>query len=91
MVEDAAITGMAGEPLTLLCNYSFLPNLVRAPDVQWLHSNGTVLSNTDTLIFEPLRTSHGGEYACIVDISIPQLSTVGVFDIGNTTLSVQSE
>ena len=91
MVEDDSVTGTAGEPLTLNCSDSYPANLVRAPDVQWLESSGTILSNTDTLTFDPLRTSDGGQYNCIVNISIPQLGIVGLMGIGSTDLSVQSE
>lgn len=91
VVENTAITGITGESLTLLCSYSFPPNLVRAPDVQWLHSNGTVYSYDDTLTFDPLRTSYGGEYMCCVRISIPQLSIVGLMGVGSIDLIVLSE
>ena len=91
MVEDDTVTGTAGEPLTLTCSDSYPANLVKAPDVQWLDSSGTVLSNTDTLTFNPLRTSDGGQYNCIVNISIPELSIVGLVKMGHTDLSIQSE
>ena len=91
MVEGDNVTGTAGEPLTLTCADSYPAHLVRAPDVQWLHSNGTVLSNTDTLSFDPLRTSDGGQYTCTVNISIPQLGIVGLEGMGRTDLTVQSE
>ena len=91
MVEDDNVTGTAGEPLTLTCGDSYPANLVGAPDVQWLHSNGTVLSNTDTLTFDPLRTSDGGQYTCTVNISVPQLGIVGLEGMGRTDLTVQSE
>ena len=91
MVEDDTVTGTAGEPLTLMCSDSYPANLVRAPDVQWLHSNGTILSNTDTLTFDPPRTSDGGQYNCTVNISIPQLGIMGLVGMGMTDLTVQSE
>ena len=91
MVEDDTVTGAAGEPLTLTCSNSYPAHLVRAPDVQWLHSSGTVLSNTDILTFDPLRTSDGGQYTCSIDISIPQLGIVGLVGMGRTDLTVQSE
>ena len=91
MVEDDNVTGTAGEPLTLTCGDSYPANLVRAPDVQWLHSNGTVLSNTDILTFDPLRTSDGRRYTCSVNISIPQLGIVGLVGMDRTDLTVQSE
>ena len=91
MVEDDSVNGTAGEPLTLTCSDSYPANLVRAPDVQWLDSSGTVLSDTDTLTFDLLRTSDGGQYNCSVNISIPQLSIAGLMGMGRTDLSVQSE
>jgi len=91
MVEIDTVTGTAGEPLTLTCSNSYPANLVRAPGVQWLHSNGTVLSNTDILTFDHLRTSDGGQYTCSVNISIPQLGIMGLVGMGRTDLTVQSE
>ena len=91
MVEDDTVSGTAGKSFSLTCADSYPANLVRAPDVQWLHSNGTVLSNTAILTFDPLRTSDGGQYNCTVNISIPQLGIVGLEGMGRTDLTVQSE
>ena len=58
--------------------------------MQWAHSNGTVLSNNADLTFDPLKTSHGGEYSCSATISIPQLG-ITLRGSSTTQLTVQSE
>ena len=67
-----------------------LSNLVNAPMVQWHNSKGTVLNTTDILSFQPLSTSHGGEYTCQANISIPSLDTEVIWS-QNTTLIAHSQ
>ena len=90
VVEEMDYTSMAGQPFSVECNFTMIPNLVTAPSVQWLNSAGSVVSENALLSLYPLLTSHGGEYTCIVTISIPQLSIL-LTAFGSTTVTVESE
>ena len=89
-VEENALNSTAGQPFTLVCSFKITDNLVRPPIVQWLNSTGDVLSDSSSLYFSVLRTSHGGEYTCTVNISIPELN-IELTDDGNTILTVLSK
>ena len=90
VVYEENVTSTAGQPLSIQCNFTMIPNLVDAPIVQWLSSTGSVVSNTNTFTLSPLLTSHGGSYNCIVNISIPKLDILLIAN-GNTTVIVESE
>ena len=65
---------------TLTCTVTVVENLVAQPTVEWLDSNNNTVSGSDitvgsvmssgngmftlTLEFNPLHTSHGGQYTC---------------------------
>ena len=90
VVEEMDNTSMAGQPFSAECNFTTIPNLVTAPSVQWLNSTGSVVSENAELSLSPLLTSHGGEYLCVVTISIPQLYILLTAN-GSTTVTVESE
>ena len=90
VVYEESVTTIAGQSLSVECNFTMIPNLVTAPSVQWLNSTDSVVSNAKTFNLSPLLTSHGGSYTCIVTISIPQLSILLTAN-GSTTVTVESE
>ena len=68
-------TGIAGDPFSLTCTVE----VSMPPDVQWISSNTTVTNSSQitvgppvtagnitelTLTFNPLLTSHRGQYTC---------------------------
>ena len=89
-VEENALSPTAGQPFTLMCSFMMPDNLIRPPIVQWLDSTGDVLSDSSSLYFPVLRTSHGGEYTCTVNISIPELN-IELTEDCNTILTVLSK
>ena len=89
-VDEADLSSTAGQPFSVECSFQVPANLTRPPTVQWLNSAGSVVSETDPLIFSPLLTSHGGVYTCNVTISIPELN-ITLTEYGNTTILVQSK
>ena len=90
VLNERFLSSIAGQPLSVECRFQVLANLIRPPSVQWMNSSGSVLSNTDTVIFSPLLTSHGGEYTCIVSINITELGIL-LTNEGNTRIIVQSK
>ena len=84
------VTVTAGQTFSKDCNFSSPADLVRSPTVHWLDSTLSRVSDNGTLSFPHLLTSHGGEYVCVVNISIPQLS-ISLTGSGTTTLIVQSK
>ena len=90
VVYEESVTSIAGQSLSVECNFTMIPNLVTAPSVQWLNSTGSVVSNANMFTLSPLLTSHGGNYTCMVKISIPQLNIVLTAN-GSTTVTVESE
>ena len=89
-VEENTLNSTAGQPFTLVCTFMMPDNLIRPPIVQWLNSTGDVLSDSISLYFPVLRTSHGGEYTCTVNISIPELD-IELTEDGNTNITVLSK
>ena len=75
-------TAVSGDTFSLTCTV----DVSIPPVVQWIDPNGTVITNTTlitvgppvragnitnlTLIFEPLLTSHGGQYTCQSDVDV---------------------
>ena len=84
------VTATAGQTLSKDCNFSSPVDLVRSPTVHWLDSTLSRVSDNGTLSFPHLLTSHGGEYVCVVNISISQLS-ISLTGSDTTTLIVQSK
>ena len=94
----------AGMEHTLICIVTSAENLFSSPDVVWTYSNGTIIDSgdgitvgqavtegsgtTSILSYNLLRTSHGGMYTCMADISIPEAS-VAVTNDASATVNVQ--
>ena len=96
-------TGVAGEGLQLTCSVSVVEYLVAEPTVQWSggsvdSGDGVTESATATsgvtsernVTFSSLRTSHGAQYTCQAEVSIPSISLVRTGSSSRDIL-VQSE
>ena len=96
----------AGSPYTLTCTVMVVNGLVVVPQVMWLKNGtsvvggngisvttGMVSANTTTLTlqFNPLRTSNGGKYSCIANVSIPMISITSLYNTSVSSLTVQSK
>ncbi|KAL5486725.1 hypothetical protein EMCRGX_G019242 [Ephydatia muelleri] len=93
---------IAGSVYSLVCMVKVVDGLVVNPDVVWMKDGGVLVNGTNTtltrtvlggnsnlnLIFNPLLTSHGGQYICVATISVPQLS-LSVTNSSAVTVSVQ--
>ena len=102
MAITAPTTGVVGEGVHLTCSVSVVEYLVAEPTVQW--SGGSVdsedVTESDTatsgvmsersVTFNPLRTSHGAQYTCQAEVSIPSISLVRTGSSSRDIL-VQSE
>ena len=86
--DDLSLT--AGQSLSVKCMFQMTDNLIKPPSVQWVNSSGSVQSDTNTLSFSPLLTSHGGEYTCTVTINITELNILLTSE-GTTRITVQSK
>ena len=95
---------IAGSVYSLVCMVKVVDGLVVVPDVVWMKDGGVLVNGTNTtltrtvsggnstlnLTFNPLLTSHGGQYTCVATISVPQLS-LNITNSSAVTVSVQSE
>ena len=100
-VPDNAVTAtpstsgsaVVGEPYTLTCTISVLPGLVNTPNATWTYHNGNVIQSTPTtsvITFNPLRTSHAGQYICRDSVMSPASPGNPLMAIAPLTVSVQS-
>ena len=82
---------VAGQMYTLICNGTLVGNTSLTPVVTWRNSTGVVTSgngitvSNGILTFNPLRTSHGGQYTCQFT-----LGTLNSTITSSTLLTVQS-
>ena len=96
----------AGSPYTLTCTVMVVNGLVVVPQMTWLKNGtsvvggngvlvtyGMVTANTTslTLKFNPHQTSNGGQYTCIVNVSIPVISITSLYTTLQYTTIVQSK
>ena len=95
---------IAGSVYSLVCMVKVVDGLIVVPDVVWMMDGGILVNGTNTtltrtmsggnstlnLTFNPLLTSHGGQYTCVATISVPQLS-LNITNLSAVTVSVQSE
>ena len=93
---------VAGSTLSLLCTATSLIPLVHPPVVLWVgvattnshvivkERNSFSASNV-TVTFDPLRTSHGGQYICQADYDIPAANLASNLRTQMHTVTVQSE
>ena len=102
VVQHSSSSSTAGENMELNCSVPVVEHLVQYPNLDW--SGGSVgqpgVIVTDLAIldgniwrnisFSPLKSSHGGKYACQAGLSIP---TIGLEETWTSSrdLSVQSE
>ena len=84
---------MAGQPLTLTCSASLQQGIVGSPTLLWTRDGvdqpGEASSDSLSLSFSPLLTSHGGVYTCTARLTIPD-ARVDVTGTNMTTITVQS-
>eukprot|EP00731_Ephydatia_muelleri_P018726 Em0011g766a len=94
---------IAGSVYSLVCTVKVIDGLVVVPDVMWMKDGRVIVNGTNTtltrtvlggnsnlnLTFNPLLTSHGGQYTCVATISVPQLS-LSVTNSSAVTVSVQT-
>ena len=95
---------IAGSVYSLVCMVKVVDGLVVVPDSVWMKDGGVLVNGTNTtltrtvsggnsslnLTFNPLLTSHAGQYTCVATISVPQLS-LSITNSSAVTVSVQSE
>ena len=94
-------TSLAGSPLSLLCSATPPVPLVTPPIVSWMNvdesddititTDLSVSPSTATVVFNPLRTSHGRVYVCVADYNIPAANLPNLNTTESTTVTVQSE
>ena len=87
---DNDLSSTAGQSLSVKCMFQMTDNLIRPLTVQWVNSSGSVQSDTSTLSFSPVLTSHGGEYTCTVTINIHELNILLTGE-GTTRITVESK
>ena len=101
IVPDNAITAthstsgsaVVGEPYTLTCTISTLPGLVNTPTATWTYHNGNVIQstpNTSVISFNPLRTSHAGQYICRGSVVSSASQGNPLMAMAPLTVSIQS-
>ena len=102
-LDQSPIAATAGDDVTITCTVTVIDDLVVTPSLQWAAPGGTIINtgnpssvtgevgqvSTIALRFMPLHTSHGGEYSCIVTITIPGLSPIN--DAETSIVIVRSE
>ena len=90
---------MAGSVYSLVCTVKVVDGLVVVPDVVWMKDGRVLVNGTNTtltrtvsggnstlnLTFNPLLTSHGGQYICLSTIS-----QLGLVASNSTNVVVQS-
>ena len=87
-ITDSGIS-TSGQMYTLTCSI----DVPGTPSIQWQYSNGSNVTTGDgitvsvgVLTFNPLRTSHGGEYTCQA-----MAEMTGVVQIAMWSVIVQSK
>ena len=93
----------AGSPYNLTCTVMVVNGLVVVPQVMWFKNGVNVAvgnsisfalsanKTTLTLQFNPLRTSDGGQYSCIANVSLPVISITSLYSTLVSSLAVQSK
>ena len=83
----------AGQPLSLTCTATVIPHLAMDPLLEWVGPNDSIMDPVGsgetfsrTLVFSPLRTSHGAQYSCRVTINITDIPVVVSVDTVNVTV-----
>ena len=93
----------SGSPYNLTCTVMVVNGLVVVPQVMWFKNGVNVAvgnsisfassanKTTLTLQYNPLRTSHGGQYSCIANVSLPVISITSFYSNLVSSLAVQSK
>ena len=95
---------IAGSVYSLVCIVKVVDGLVVVPGVVWMKDGGVLVNGTNTtltrtvsggnstlnLTFNPLLTSHGGQYTCVANISIPIISLYNVSNQSSVNMTVNS-
>ena len=94
-------TSTAGYVFTLTCTVTVVGDLVVQPKVEWVDSESimdgvsTVMNNgrvfTLDLVFNPLNTSHGGQYTCRATIDIESINITNLQNNFSHNVIVRSE
>ena len=104
VVTASSGSSIAGSVYSLVCTVKVVDGLVVVPNVVWMKDGRVLVNRTNTtqtrtvsggnstlnLTFNPLLTSHGGQYICVATISIQQLSLQTDTNT-SVNISVQSE
>ena len=90
----------AGQHLSLTCTVTVIPHLAMDPLLEWVGPNSPFYSIMDpisngetfsqTLVFSPLRTSHGGQYSCRATIYVTDIPAVVSVEAVNVTVQSKS-
>ena len=92
----------AGEGYTLICTVRVVEDLFSLPEVTWLGPPGMmesgVVSGPErsgsetnlTLTFDPLQTSHGGDYICNASVTVEE-ADIEIFTNVTETVIVTSK
>ena len=93
VVESVSGDKIVGFILNLTCTATTtVPNLVTPPFVNWRDITDTSITNVGgVLTFDPLMTSHGGEYTCESDYNIPDAGLTAQPATESIIISVKSE
>ena len=98
-VSSSPVT-KAGQHLSLTCTVTVIPHLAMDPLLEWVGPNSPFYSIMDpisngetfsqTLVFSPLRTSHGGQYSCRATIYVTDIPAVVSVEAVNVTVQSKS-
>ena len=94
-------TPTAEDVFTLSCTVTVVEGLVVQPNVEWVDSEsivegaGTVMTKgrvfTLDLVFNPLHTSHGGQYTCRATINIESINITNLLNSSSQNITVKSK
>ena len=91
-------TAIAGETFTLICSIEKkIDGLLNSPMASWIftqeygsHSVRNASTNRSVLTFDPLRTSHAGQYTCVGEL-FSLAYPMNISTQTNTNVNVQSK
>ena len=105
ITTSASGNSTAGEVYSLTCDVSLSQSLRQSPVIEWVGPDGNVIDNatltdvsltssspstTMTLLFNPLRTSHGGTYSCRAILTDTTAST-RIVNNSSVTVTINSK
>ena len=105
MVTASSGSSIAGSMYSLVCTVKVVDGLVVVPDVMWIKDGRVLVNGTNTtltrtvsgpnstlnLTFNPLRTSHAGQYTCNTSIYFQKLLLLMFANSTLVNLSVGSK